>query len=209
VTRADVVRNRAKLVDAAREVFAERGLAATLDDIAQRAGVGTGTAYRHFRDKHELAAEVLAGATQRIVEAATDALAIDDPWGALVTFFEANAERQVADGGLYAALAGQGRLEDKVRLWPEIVATVTKLFDRAHEANVIRRDATPADAASILAMLGPVVDLSVATGTDVWRRYLGLLLDGLRATDRPRLPGPPPTFASLDDVIAASKRRLR
>jgi hypothetical protein len=96
-----------------------------------------------------------------------------------------------------------------VRLWADIVATVTQLFDRAHEANVIRRDATPAYAASILAMLGPVIDLSVATDTDAWRRYLSLLLDGLRATDRPTLPGPPPTFASLDDVIAASERRLR
>ena len=45
---------------AAREVFAERGLGATLDDVAAAAGVGTGTAYRHFRNKHELAAEVLA-----------------------------------------------------------------------------------------------------------------------------------------------------
>jgi AcrR family transcriptional regulator len=207
VTRADVVRNRAKLVDAAREVFAERGLAATLDEIAQRAGVGTGTAYRHFRNKHDLAAEVLAGATQQIIDAATDALTIDDPWDALVAFFEANAERQAADGGLYAALAGQGRLDDKVRLWPEIVATVTQLFDRAHTAKVIRRDATPEDAATVLAMLGPVIDLSIATGTDTWRRYLALLLDGLRATDRPPLSVPPPTFTSLDEVIAASKRR--
>jgi hypothetical protein len=86
---------------------------------------------------------------------------------------------------------------------------VTQLFDRARKANVIRRDATPADAASILAVLGPMIDLSVATGTSAWRRYPGLLLDGLRSMERSPLPGPRPTYASLDDVIAANKRRLR
>ena len=69
--RKDAVRNRARLVVAARKVFAERGLDATLDEIAERAGVGTATAYRNFADKHELAAEVLAEATQQIATDAT------------------------------------------------------------------------------------------------------------------------------------------
>ena len=98
-TRKDALRNRTKLLEAAREVFAERGLAATLDDIAERAGVGTGTAYRHFRNKHDLAAEVLVDATQQIVDDAMEALQITDPWLALVSFFEANATRQAADRG--------------------------------------------------------------------------------------------------------------
>ena len=69
--RRDAARNRALLVAAGREVFAERGLEATLDEIAERAGVGTGTAYRNFNDKHELAAEVLAEATQQIASTPT------------------------------------------------------------------------------------------------------------------------------------------
>ena len=127
-TRKDASRNRALLVDAAREVFAERGLGATLDDIAERAGVGTGTAYRHFRNKQEIAAEVLADATQQIVTDAEDALAIKDPWQAIVTFFETTAERQAADRGLYQTLAGQGSVDDKIRIWPQIVTAVTGLF---------------------------------------------------------------------------------
>ncbi len=122
--RRDAARNRARLVAAAREVFAERGLGATLDEVAARAGLGTGTAYRHFRDKHELAAEVLAEATEQIAVDARAALAIDDPWLAIVAFFEATATRQAADRGLYEALAGQGRAADKVRLWPDIVDAV-------------------------------------------------------------------------------------
>jgi AcrR family transcriptional regulator len=208
-TRRDASRNRSLLLQAAREVFAERGLGATLDDIAERAGLGTGTAYRHFRNKHVLAAEVLADATEQIVRDAERALQIEDPWLALVDFFEATAERQAADRGLYQSLAGQGNVDDKARIWPQIVVTVTALFERAKSAGVIRQDAEPEDAALLLAMLGVVVDPAEGPTSGLWRRYLSLLLDGLRATDRPALPGPAPTFGSLDDMIAAGKPAAR
>ena len=60
--RKDAARNRALLLDAAREVFAERGLEASLDDIARHAGLGVGTAYRHFSNKYELAQAIFAEA---------------------------------------------------------------------------------------------------------------------------------------------------
>ncbi len=87
MVRKDVVRNRMKLVEAARHVFAERGFGATLDDVAHHAGVGVGTAYRHFPNKRALAAEVLADATEAIALDARAALEIEDPWEALVAFF--------------------------------------------------------------------------------------------------------------------------
>ncbi len=205
--RKDAARNRAKLVDAAREVFAERGFEATLDEIAERAGVGTGTAYRNFGDKHELAAEVLAEATQQIATDALEALAVEDPWLAVVAFFETTAARQDADRSLYQALAGQGRASDKIRIWPQIVDSVTRLLDRAKRAGVIRDDFAPEDAVAVLAMLGALHD---GTGrAPQWRRYLALILDGARAVDRPALPGGVTRFESLDEVIAVTKRRGR
>jgi AcrR family transcriptional regulator len=199
--RKDAERNRARLVAAAREVFAERGLAATLDDIAARAGVGTGTAYRHFADKHELAAEVLAEATQQIADDAAAALAVADPWDAVVTFFETTAARQAADRGLYEALAGQGRAADKVRIWPDIVAAVTELFERARTAGALRDDVRAEDAVPLFAMLGAVDD---------WRRYLALLLDGMRPDSaHTALPGDPGHYDNLDDVITVTKQRKR
>ncbi len=59
-------------------------------------------------------------------------------------------------------------------------------------------------------MLGPLFD-GPATPPDLWRRYLALLLDGLRAVERPELPVEPPAFGSLDDMVAAGKpaRRAR
>ena len=67
--RKDAVRNRALLVAAAREVFAERGLDASLDDVAHRAGLGVGTAYRHFANKYELARAIFGEAIDEIVAA--------------------------------------------------------------------------------------------------------------------------------------------
>lgn len=200
MVRSDAARNRARLLDSARIVFAEKGFDATLDDVARHAGVGVATAYRHFTDKYAIAGEVLAEATQQIATNAHEALAIDDPWTALVTFFEATAARLVADRGLLQALAGQGRVSDKERIWPDIVDAVTALFERAHAAGAIRADAKPQDAGVILSMVGGIA------GVD-WRRYLAMLLDGLRATDRPALPGAAPVFGELDDVIIAAGRK--
>jgi len=63
--RADAARNHQRLIDAAAEVFAARGLEATLDDIARHAGVNIATAYRHFANKHELAREFLRQCVDR------------------------------------------------------------------------------------------------------------------------------------------------
>jgi AcrR family transcriptional regulator len=199
MVRKDAARNRDRLISAARTVFAERGIDATLDDIAREAGVGTGTAYRHFPNKKFIAAEILADATQQIATDAEDALNIDDPWDAVVAFFENTSARLAADRGLYQNLAGQANVDDKTRIWPHIVDGITRLFDRAKEAGMIRANAEPEDAGVVFAMLG------VAFSTGTWRRYLALLLDGLRATERPELPCPPTAFVTLDDVIAVSK----
>jgi AcrR family transcriptional regulator len=201
--RKDSVRNRARLVQSARAVFADHGFGATLDDIARHAGVGVGTAYRHFPNKQAIAAVVLADATAQIAADAREALEIADPWLALVDFFERTAARQAADRGLYESLTGQGDPETQARLWPEIVASVTELFTRAHQAGVIRTDAAPQDIAAIFALLGPAYEMN----PDLWRRYLALILDGLRATDRPALPVPPPPPEDLDTILKAGKSR--
>jgi AcrR family transcriptional regulator len=205
--RKDAARNRAKLIAAARELFAEQGLDATLDEIAARAGVGTGTAYRNYTDKHELAADVLAEATQQIANDAEDALRMDDPWQAFVTFVETTAARQAADRSLYQALAGHGRAADKIRIWPHIVDAVQRLVDNGKRAGVLRTDLEAADTVAIFAMLGVIDD---PTGSPQrWRRYLALVLDGTRATDRPPLPAVVDRYDTLDDVIAVTKHHHR
>jgi len=136
-------------------------------------------------------------------------LAIADPWLALVTFFERTAARQAADRGLYQTLTGQGDPEEQARIWPEIVASVTELFERGKRSGVIRPDAAPQDVAAIFAMLGVAYEKKTASTPELWRRYLTLVLDGLRATDRPELPVPPPSLDALDVILAAGKRHLQ
>ncbi len=203
--RRDSVRNRERLVVAAREVFAEHGFGATLDDIARYAGLGTGTAYRHFPNKHAIAAEVLREATEQIVVDAEAALAVDDPWDGLVQFFERTAARQAADRGLYETLTGQGDDDEQARIWPRIVASVTELFERAQRAGAIREDAAPQDVAAIFAMLGPAFAMSRTIAPDLWRRYLALMLDALRPTNGPPLPVAPPPPESLSTILSTGK----
>ncbi|MDT5015101.1 MAG: hypothetical protein QOD39_1261 [Mycobacterium sp.] len=204
--RKDSERNRARLVASAREVFADKGFGATLDDIAHHAGVGVGTAYRHFPNKQVLAAEVLTEGTESIATDAKAALTVADPWTALVDFFERTAERQATDRGLYETLTGRGDAAEQARIWPEIVAAVTELFSRAASAGVVRADATPADVAALLVMMGPAYEIARQTGApDLWRRYLHLMLDGLRATDRLALDVAAPPLSAVDGIINAGK----
>jgi AcrR family transcriptional regulator len=203
--RKDSVRNRALLVEAAREVFAERGFGATLDDIARHAGVGVGTAYRHFANKQAVAAEVLTEATEQIVADARWALTIADPWDALVDFFEHTAERQAEDRGLYETLTGHGDPEGQARIWPDIIAAVTELFERAARAGAVRADATPQDVAALLVMMGPAYEMTRRIGPRLWKRYLHLMLDGLRATDRPALEVPAPPLDAVEAFITVGK----
>lgn len=207
-TRKDSLRNRAKLISAAHAVFAEQGFSATLDDIARRAGVGTGTAYRHFPNKQAVAAEVLAGATSAIVDDARAALELTDPWEGLVAFFERTAARQAADRGLYETLTGQGNPDEQARIWPQVTAAVTELFERAQAAKVIRPDAAPQDVAAIFSMLGPAFEMSRATSSELWRRYLALMLDGLRPMGQRPMPVPPPSLEYLDAILFAGKKGL-
>ncbi|WP_041684736.1 TetR/AcrR family transcriptional regulator [Renibacterium salmoninarum] len=192
--RKDSAANRLKLVAAAQKLFAERGLNVTLDEVARKAGVGTGTAYRHFANKSELAAVVLAGATQAIADDAQAALAAADPWQGLVQFFSATAARQAADRGLYESLSRQGDDKLQSEIWPGVFRAVAELFEVVQASEQIRADAVPEDVAAILVMLGPAVDMSREAGTELWRRYLSLLLAGLRNPDSPvqMLSGPIP-----------------
>ena len=205
MSRRDSVRNRERLVTSAREVFAEHGFGATLDEIARHAGLGTGTAYRHFPNKHAIAAEVLRDATEQIVVDAEEALAVENPWDGLVQFFERTAARQATDRGLYETLTGQGDDDEQARIWPRIVASVTELFERAQRAGAIREDAAPQDVAAIFAMLGPAFAMSRTIDHELWRRYLALMLDALRP-GHPPLPVPPPPTEALDAILRSSKK---
>ena len=107
--RADAQRNRQRLLEAAHDLFAERGLSVTLDDIARRAGVGVGTAYRRFGSRDELITALFEERMHEILALADEAMAIENPWEGLVTFLTRMVELQASDRGLKEVMLGSAR----------------------------------------------------------------------------------------------------
>ena len=178
--RKDAARNRELLIEAAREVFARRGLEASLDDVAARAGLGVGTAYRHFANKYELASALMQQTIDAMVLSVEQALLVDDPWQGVVDFLESAMQAQAVDRGLREVLMGIHDPEKMEQIHDRLSGPVAELLHRAQAAGAVRADAEMTDIGFIMGMLGAVVDMAGETDPDLWRRYLILLLNGLR-----------------------------
>lgn len=203
-SRRDALRNRALLLDAAREVFADRGLNAGLDEIAKRAGLGVGTAYRHFSNRQEVISALLEEVMDSLTTDVEAALTITDPWQAVVSFFETSAILQARNRGLYQMMNGavpeEAEYEQVRQRFSELMAT---LLERAKDAGAIRPDVVVNDAAMIFAMLGVTYEFRGASSPQTWRRYLTIVLDGLRATERDALPVAAPSDEDFAATTAA------
>jgi AcrR family transcriptional regulator len=180
--RRDAERNRQRILLAARAAFAERGLEVTLDEIAQRAGVGVGTVYRRYANKDELIDELYEDIVAELAAVAETALAQNDPWKGLAAFLEQSLAMQASNRALKDIVPGgsqRGR-ERVARARERVAPLVSELFERAKQSGRLRPDVTETDMAKIVMMLGAVIDSTRTTEPDAWRRYLGIVLDGLR-----------------------------
>ena len=187
--RSDAARNNERLVQAAREVFARQGLSATLEDIAKQAGVGVGTIYRNFASKQEIVETLYDAVVDSALAEAEDALQIEDPWEAIRAFFEVIAARQAQDRGLHERFLGYGGSGPNEGTATKLLAALAPLFERATAAGALRDGISVTDITPIFAMLNSIYGMSEAN-PELWRRYLAVILDGLRARDRPALPVP-------------------
>jgi AcrR family transcriptional regulator len=182
--RADAERNRQRLLAAARELFAARGLEVTLDEIARHAGVGTGTAYRRFPNKDALIEALMVERIEELGAIARDCLAEPDPWRGLAGYFERALAMQVADRGLRDVLFSPGRGRERVAHARRAIApVVTQLVGRAVAAGAVRDGISTSDVPVINFMLHTVVDLSRDVEPELYKRYLEIVLDGLRPRD--------------------------
>lgn len=204
--RKDAARNRAALIAAARTVFAERGLEASLDDVAREAGVGVGTAYRHFANKYELAKAIFAEAVDAIVALAEHALTYDDPWDGVTAFLAGTAEAQAADRGLREVLMGIHDEEQMEQVNDRLEGPMTALIDRAKATGALRADAEATDLGFMMMMLCTVADMTGDQAPEMWRRYLPMLLDGLRPGSE--LPVPPIESEAFRTAMKSHKLRL-
>jgi AcrR family transcriptional regulator len=191
--RADAARNRTLLLEAAERLFGERGLDVSVDDIAHEAGVGVGTLYRRFPTRDDLLAAVLDDCFASVIERLDAARAEPDPWTALERATAAYAEEAVvhrallhrfAYAGCHASLIGAAKTRMLQRL--------DEVLERARGAGVVRDDIVPLDLLALGGMLSKLPPYRLEREPDIWRRWLGLMLDGLRPEGAHPLPHPPP-----------------
>lgn len=171
--RADARRNRARVLEAAREVFAEQGGEAQVDDVARRAHVGVGTVYRHFPTKEALVAALVEDHFRLLTRWAQEALEAPDAWDAFVELLWRSGERMADDRALSEIMIDAKR-QASLDVADLQLAT-HRLMVRAQEEGRLRADAQVGDVPMIMCGVGGAMRLGD------WRRYLAIAVDGLRA----------------------------
>jgi AcrR family transcriptional regulator len=209
--RRDAERNRQRILAAAADLLSERGLDATLDDVARAAGVGVGTVYRRFPDKETLIEELFRDRVDAMVKLAEQALTDPDPWRALVGYLETATETMAANAGLRQLLMFATYGKDRIcYARDQMRPVVSKLVERAQASGDLRPDFDASDMKLIAYMLGAAAEYAATTQPDIWRRYLAILIDGLRpARDTvTELPVPALTADELESAMGAHGRRV-
>jgi AcrR family transcriptional regulator len=187
--RKDAERNRQRVLTAARELFAIRGMEATLNDVAHHAGVGVGTVYRRFATKEELVEAIFENGIDELVDLAETALQHENSWDGFVWFVERQARLSATDRGLremvYSKAYGGDRVE---RARDRLVPLMKELVDRARRDGYLRPDIESTDMPVIGLLAGTVGEWAGHVDPELWRRYVVLLLEGMRCRpDQQRL----------------------
>ncbi|HET7044782.1 MAG TPA: helix-turn-helix domain-containing protein [Gaiellaceae bacterium] len=172
--RADAQRNLGLVLDAAAEAFAESGPDVSVDEIARRAGVGHATVFRRFPTKGSLIAAVAQARLSELIALAQAALAEDDAGAAFHGFVWRVAELHAHSRGLYECFDRCLGAAESVEL-REVVA---RLVERAQAAGSVRSDFGAEDVSTLV---GAAIR---SAPPEQWRRYVGVVLDGLRPPAR-------------------------
>lgn len=178
------------MLEAARELFAAKGLEPNLNDVAHHAGVGVGTVYRRFSSKEELLEAIFEDGMNQLTALAETALRQDDSWQGFSWYVEQMCELTATDRGLreiaFSKAYGCGRvMAAQERLKP----VTARLVERAQHDGYLRPDVSATDMPIFALLAGTVSEFAGHVDAELWRRYVALFLDGLRhRSDQERLP---------------------
>lgn len=190
--RKDAERNRQRILEAARELFAQDGLGVTLNDVAHHACVGVGTVYRRFPDKAQLIEELFEEQLSELVGLMEEALRDPDPWRGLTGFLRRNLELQTRDRAFREIIVSTPESAQRLRQIRERMFPLgAQLVQRAKDAGALREDFRPSDVPMMFLMLSAVLDAARDVEPELWRRYLEVFIQGLRAD-----PAPPEELAT-------------
>lgn len=206
--RADAERNRLRIIEAARSVFAERGLDAPLDAIAERAGVGQATLYRRFPRREDLVVACFSPKLAEYADAVEEALHAPDAWEGFSAFVERICGMQAADMGVQDVLTTTfptAREVEAQRVYA--YERLTELIRRAQAQGGLRADFVPEDVVLLLMANAGLVRAMRGAAPNAWRRFVGLVLDGLRSDCARPLPPPPTPAQTYRTMLGIDRRR--
>lgn len=178
--RADSIRNRERLLEAATEIFSIGGPQASLEAVARQAGVGIGTLYRHFPTREALFEAVYRHEVDLLGDLAEQLVKGSEPVEALKKWLHANVRLVAAKKGMIEALqlAAHGSSELKAYSYERMIGAIRLLLDRAIEAGEIRGDVPPED------LLRTLVGIFYSQSKTDWQpaalRMVDVFVDGLR-----------------------------
>ncbi|MGW9030186.1 TetR/AcrR family transcriptional regulator [Streptomyces sp. NPDC055722] len=200
--RADALRNRERIVTAAREMFVEFGPNVPFDEIARRAGVGNATVYRNFHDREALVREVVCSVMDRTSEGAERALAeTGNAFEALSHFVHAVADERIGALCPMVATAFDEHHPELEAARERLEQLIEEIMDRARAAGQLRPDVERGDLMIAVAQLSrPPAGTGCLSLDRFVHRHLQLFLDGLRAPARSELPG---TAVTMEDLRQA------
>ena len=207
IRRADAERNRRRLLDAATEMFCERGLDVGVGEIAQQAGVGRGTLFRNFPTKEHLIAAIVSDRINESVARGRAALESDDPGEALFTLIDQSVSRSQIDRALFDALSDDWMANDDIRCGHiELIGVLEALLHLAQEAGTVRSDVGAVD---VVMMVKGVIEAGRSfqhVSPDIAMRQLDLVRAALSppGADRP-LRGRQPTIDDLEHAEPAAR----
>jgi len=174
--RSDAAKNRQRLLTAAGQVFEEKGLEASVADVARVAGVGMGTLYRRFPSKEALVEALVTGVLDATITMAKEAAEWPDGSG-LVHFLENSSAYQAEHLGCLPKLWNTDH---------ELVRTARKLIagllSDAQAHGQMRSDLTSTDVNMVMWSIRGVIETTRNVAPDAWRRHLDLLIAGMRPT---------------------------
>jgi AcrR family transcriptional regulator len=187
--RADAQRNLERILEAAREAFAESGLDVGVEEIARRAGVGKATFFRRFPTKEALVLAVFEGFVADIEDAVERALAdTSDPLAPLRAFLRHSMESQAVNKAFFEAVAV--RFVPPVAFIDRVMDAVARVIEPAQAAGALREGVEAGDVSTATKMLGAAIRPmeGVLLPEPAWDRYLDVVMCGLTAGGTP-LPG--------------------
>ena len=208
--RKDAQANRQRLLQAASDLFAERGLRVTLHDIARRAGVGVGTAYRHFDNKQQVIDALFDQRLDTVAKLLREALDDPDPWHGFTTYLDAILNVQQHDRGLTEIINNPELGEDRVNAAREtITPLLQQLVDRAKLHGTLRPEFDVSDIVFLQYALDALIERTRRIEPALYRRYLTMFLEGARTDHGPldHLPVGPLGTARTQEAMTDTRRQ--